>query len=271
MSNVELLGRDGDPMERAIVRDAIDELGGILAPYADIWRSYVKPARLGTGEILHPECMLFGGNHYTALIRAHNALGFYKDIIAFCEVGNMDDDAGVLLSLQSSTSGFWWSLGALVDNLGQAIENFPDSTVRKVRDGGLKLLRTERKYLKYLYDRRTQLIHSRIVPVAMDEGTVKFDYGYLDESNKDRRELLPEGTEWKSEFSTRDELAEFYRDRWAETKIELACAWHFVRKTVDAFATSKRSKFNWQKLVIPPAATTVMTACSANPPGPSGT
>src|SRR5271157_5259978 len=78
MSNIELLGRYGDPMERAIVRQSMTELGGILAPYADIWRAYVKPARIGTGEILNPECMLFGGNHYTALIRAHNALGFYK-------------------------------------------------------------------------------------------------------------------------------------------------------------------------------------------------
>ena len=271
MSNIELLGRYGDPMERAIVRQSMTELGGILAPYADIWRAYVKPARIGTGEILNPECMLFGGNHYTALIRAHNALGFYKEIIAFCEVGNMDDDGGLLLSLQSTTSGFWWSLGALVDNLGQAIENFPDSTVKKMRDGGLKLLRTERKYLKYLYDRRTQLIHSRIVPIAMDNGNVKFDYGYLDDEKKERRPLLPEATEWKSEFHTRDELAQFYRDRWAETKAELTCAWHFVRKTIDGYAASKSAKFNWQKLIIPPEVTTIMTACSANPPGPSGT
>jgi hypothetical protein len=39
MTNIELLEREGDPIERAIVRGSINELGGILAPYADIWRS----------------------------------------------------------------------------------------------------------------------------------------------------------------------------------------------------------------------------------------
>ena len=125
--------------------------------------------------------------------------------------------------------------------------------------------------MKYLYDRRTQLIHSRIVPIAIENGSIVFDYGYLDDAKKERRELLPEATEWKSEFRTRDELAQFYRDRWAETKTELANAWHFVRKTVDSYAASKHAKFNWKQFAIPPGATTIMTACSANPPGPSGT
>ena len=113
-----MLGKCGDPLERAIVRESSDELGGILLPYSDIWRGYVHPTRLGDGEILRSEWMLFGGSHYTALIRAYNAFGFYKEIIALCDTRH-EDDGALLLGLQSATSGFWWPLGALVDNLAR--------------------------------------------------------------------------------------------------------------------------------------------------------
>ncbi|MGA2703062.1 MAG: hypothetical protein ABSH35_18445 [Isosphaeraceae bacterium] len=263
MTNIEMLGKLGDPLERAIVRESGDELSGILPPYSDIWKDYVCPNRLGTGETLKPEWTLFGGSHYTALIRAHNALGFHKEIISLCERGGSEDDGALLLRLQSATSGFWWSLGALVDNLGQAIEQFPGSTIEKGRDGGANRLKTEKPYLKYLYQRRTQLIHSRVVPIAIDTGFATFDYGYLDGT---RREALPASTEWKSEFHTRDELSEFYTAKWLETKTELASAWHSVRRILDGFAAKKGIRFSSLKFVLPANITTVMTACSACPP-----
>ena len=291
MSNIEMLGKFGDPLERAIVRESIDELGWILKPYSDIWRAYVQPNRIGAGETLMREWMLFGGSHYTALIRAHNALGFYKGIVTLCERGGSEDDGTLLLGLQSATSGFWWSLGALVDNLGQALERFPGSEIgrkgdreasEKDRDPGANLLKTEKPFLKYLYQRRTQLIHSRVVPIAMDTGYAMFDYGYLDD---ERREALPAATEWKSEFRTREDLDKFYADTWERAKTELAASWHLLRRKIDGFATRmertfeshKGRPFESVKLSTPPIGVTVVTASSAcphqlpGPPGPSGT
>ena len=155
--------------------------------------------------------------------------------------------------------------------LGQALEQFPGSTIERGRDGGANLLKTEKPFLKYLYQRRTQLIHSRVVPIAMDTGYAVFDYGYLDGK---RREALPASTEWKSEFRTRDDLNKFYGGTWAETKTELASAWHSVRRLLNGFAARKGMSFNLLNFVSPPNITTVMTACSAcppPPPGPSGT
>jgi hypothetical protein len=201
MTNLKMLVNLGDPLERAIVRESSDELSGILVPYSDIWQCYVQPARLGRGEILKSEWMQFGGSHYTALIRTHGALSFYKQITALCKRGGSEDDGTLLLGLHAATSGFWWSLGSLVDNLGQAIEQFPGSTIEKGRDGGANLLKTEKPFLKYLYQRQTQLIHPRVVPIEVDTGYAVFDYGYLED--KKRREELPPATEWKTEFRMR--------------------------------------------------------------------
>ena len=136
MSNIELLAKYGDPMERAIVRDSSNELGGILAPYADIWRTYVRSTRIGSGELLRPECMPFGGSHYTALIRAQNALGFYNQISTLGELGDDGDNGALLLEVQSATSGFWWSLVRSLTIWGKRLSCSPGAQSGKAETEG---------------------------------------------------------------------------------------------------------------------------------------
>ncbi|MDR3620490.1 MAG: hypothetical protein P4L85_14160 [Paludisphaera borealis] len=274
MDSIKLLGTSGDPMERAIVEGSMEELGGILSPYADIWARYVFSTRLGTGEFVKDGCVDFASSHYTALIRAHNALGFYNQIKSLCEVGDLGSDGMLLLELQANISAYWWALGALVDNLGQTLENFPGSTAVGLQDAGLKLLKAENAHMKYLYERRTQLIHSRIVPITVHADRAVFDYRYLDGK---RREVLPASTEWKTEFTTPGEVGIFYSERWVETKRELANAWHAVRRILDSYASRKTDAMNWQKIVeqpriVYPSFMTASSACaSVTLPAPSGT
>ncbi len=267
MTNIEMLGKYGDPLERAIVRDDLSELITILLPYADIWRRYVEPTRVGTGEVLKSEWMTFGGSHYTALIRVHHALGFHKEIGELCSQAGNEEDGTLLLKLQSSSAAFWWAIGAVVDNLGHALKWFPKSTFENGTDDLLRL----RPGCKYLYNRRTQLIHSRVVPIGIDTGYAVFDDAYLDGKH---REALPASTDWKSEFKNRKDLGEFYDAKWQEAKTELAGTWHFLQeKTAEtAMRTNlKFGSFSFDARSSP----VVVTAASACPPmiapGPSGT
>jgi hypothetical protein len=269
MTNIEVLARFGDPLERAVVRDAHDELVTALLPYADIWKNYVATGRIGSGEILKPEWMLFGGNHYTALIRLHNALGFYQEICALSLHAGESDDGALLLKLQSATTAFWWSLGTVVDNLGHSLKYFPGSTFINGTDDLVKI----RPGCKYFYNRRTQLIHSRVVPIGIDTGYAVFDDGYLDGKH---REALPASTEWKAEFENWKDLGEFYGAIWNEAKAELAGAWHFLSEKTRETANRTKLIFAAVSFDARSSSFVMMTAASACPPlmfavGRSGT
>ena len=128
MTNVEILGTYGDQIERAIVRESSNEMASFLAPYSDIWKSYVMPFRVGRGEVLRPEWLPFGGSHYSALVRVHNVLTFYNEIELLHDQGQEGENGHLMLKLQACTGAFWWSLGSAVDNLGHALRLFPGST-----------------------------------------------------------------------------------------------------------------------------------------------
>jgi hypothetical protein len=268
MTNIELLGKYGDPLERAIVRDSMDELVTILFPYAGIWTRYVEPTRIGTGEILKPDWMTFGSSHYTALVRIHNALGFYKEIGELCALAGDEDDGALLLKLQSRTAAFWWAIGAVVDNLGHALRSFPGSPFKNGTDDLLFV----RAGCKYLYNRRTQLIHSRVVPIGIDTGYAVFDDTYLDGKH---REALPASTDWKTEFKNRKDLGEFYDAKWREAKTELASTWHFLQeKTVETASrtTQEYRAYSFEARSSPVVVTAATSACPPMiAPGPSGT
>lgn len=228
MSALDLLQVWGDDLERAIIENHQNEMISVLAPYAEIWSTYVLPHREDEiGSFAEPKWLPFGGSHYSALVRVQNALLFKTNILNTC----LDVYGGKqLLELQANTSGFWWSLGCAVDNLGETLSKFPGSTI----GDGKEYLCERVEHLDYIYNRRTQLIHSRIVPIGGQKNYALFDYQYLD---ADKRDQLPKTTQWKDTFATPKDLGQFYEDSWAEAIKELTNAWCHVRSVLAEIAT----------------------------------
>jgi hypothetical protein len=255
---IEQLERYGDPLEKGILTIAFDEFCGLLEPYAGIWSRYIVAHRIGDGSHVNDRRMNFASSHYSALIRIHNAWGALqriRDLTAECI---SDSDGAALLNLQASTASFWWALGSAVDNLGQAVEAFPGSTLTG-QDAGKKFLAGKVEYLGYLYDRRTQQVHSRIVPIGAAEGCSAFDYRYMDRGH---RSALPKHTEWTQDFNSPKDLEHFYDERWHEAKRELSRAWWAVTQFLDEIsgqplARQQQESPSWQTANLLPALTSV--------------
>ncbi len=228
-----MLQQRGDDLESAIIGDGAGALASIIAPYAAIWRHHVLPNRIRIGNFATNKYARFASSHYSALIRLHNALRFKNLIVEKCSV--YESGGNDQLELHAHTAGFWWSLGACLDNLGHAISDFPGSTIKdgEGKDAGRTHLCLKMPFLGYLYDRRTQQIHSRIVPIGAKDDYPLFSYDYLDAKDRDN---LPASTEWKDNFSTPQGLAEFYEERWAEAVREFTNGWCYLRTLLDSFA-----------------------------------
>ena len=239
MDHIAILQRRGDDLERAIIGDGAGPLASVVAPYASIWWRYVLPNRIGIGNFATNEYARFAGSHYSALIRLHNALKFKDKIIDLCaDYQSGGDDQ---LELHANTGGFWWSLGSCVDNLGHAISEFPGSTIvdSEGKEAGKNHICDRFQFLAYAYSRRTQQIHSRILPIGAKDDYPLFSYEYLD--GKDRTNL-PASTDWKDEFSTPQRLAEFYEDRWAEAVKEFTNTWCYLLNLLNGFSKEKKDE-----------------------------
>ncbi|WP_422927534.1 hypothetical protein [Singulisphaera sp. PoT] len=229
MSDLDHLTHSGDPLEKAVIRLAGEALQSVLVPYSHIWAKYVLHARIGAGEFVDEFLLKFAASHYTALVRLYNALEFRHSIHNLCAESGPQEDGETLLKLQASTSAFWWSLGAAVDNLGKALEQFPGSTLRG-RDAGIELLISSHVYISYIYGRRTQLIHSRVIPIGTDQGYPVSDTRYLDGKH---RSTLPAETNWSLDYKSPSDLDASYEGLWNEAVQSLTSAWWAAKTFLD--------------------------------------
>jgi hypothetical protein len=231
MTPLELLAAYGDDPEKAIVANHSEELLSIIEPYAEIWAKYVLPNRTPTGESAKEPWDSFASNHYTALIRLENASLFKGHIDRVC---CEKCEGKQLLEIQAYTSAFWWFLGAVVDNLGQAIENFPGMDLSSIAEDeknefqakGKKYICSKFSELGFMYDRRTQHIHSRVIPIGAIGGHPYFDTRYLDGP---RRENLPKYTDWQGAYNDPQDLPGEYDNQWREKLKALTNAWNHMR------------------------------------------
>src|SRR5262249_12952206 len=143
-----------------------------------------------------------------------------------------------------------------------ALKAFPKSTFRNGTDDLLH----QRHGCKYLYNRRTQLIHSRVVPIDIDTGYAIFDDSYLDGKHRD---ALPASTDWKSEFNNRRDLSEFYDAKWHEARTQLAGTWSFLQEKTGETAMRTNLKFESFSIDSPPPSFWMTTAASACSPLPT--
>ncbi len=228
--SINLLGRHGDPLEREIVRTAADALVTVIEPYSTVWATHVFQRRLpDAGYSRVPaEWMDFAGSHYTALIRLYHAFKALSSLKRACEVELTADIGARLLEIHELTASYWWNIGAAIDTLGSAFSDAPCTKLKK--GSGSKWLKINFPDLATSYDRRTQFIHSRIVPISVDGGMPVFCFQQLKSDENDGGDQ-PKYTPWDVQFAGRHELVgDFYDTHWPKFLSAARDAWFHLQR-----------------------------------------
>lgn len=213
-AHVKKLAALGDPLERVIVCH-FDQLQPALAPYAGIWYQFIEPLRLRDNPSRVPdEWMAFAGDHYTAIIRVYHAYKSYLRLLAGVQrIEGGDSSAEVLLDVHDATASFWEHIGSVIDNLGMCYKDAPGIKARRLhRD----IVAPEGSWLGEAYDRRTQFIHSRIVPKGLwGNDTVVFNLRAFD---------AKEGV-WAPTVVHEEVVSDYYKATWQRFLHEIGGQW----------------------------------------------
>jgi hypothetical protein len=195
-SNMQRLAQEGDPFERLISGESVS-LFQVLSPYARVWLHHIFPRRVGDGSHIVEEWQPFASSHYTALIRLYHAYCSKKELISLCTLAQKVDhnkttaqDYELLLRIHSTCAAFWENLGSSIDNFAHAWDDarrlflVNAKTVGENGDekiSGRTISPDEFPQLSYAFDRRTQFIHSVLVPKKFLDGQVIFNLRHYDE------------------------------------------------------------------------------------------
>lgn len=238
-NSVQELSHSGDQFERLICQHN-DDLHQILAPYSQIWIEHIYPRRIGDGSSLEEGWMSFGGSHYTALIRLHHADESRKEVIKLCNElqstatrGVHADNFAKLLRLHAASAAMWENLGAAIDNFRLArfeaaklVKHKQPETIKRCpkcdkpldqeyKTTGTPLSEVANPKLYFAYQRRTQFIHSRIVPIQITEGIVEFNLIHFQD----------ERTQWPPTAVKLKQLDHVVLAEWESIIMEFASEW----------------------------------------------
>jgi hypothetical protein len=191
--------------------------------------NFVVPRRVGKGEVAEDEWMPFAGSHYTALVRLYHASRCRQRVNELSDElasEGVQAEAELLLDAHQASATFWENLGSCIDNLALAYEDSPVVEFIKKRklDADESEGRTGRKYLLNLYptlsdayDRRTQFIHSRLIPQHIEDNVLCFNV----------RLLQSKETNWPSSHGVESEFVQdFHNDFWGDVLTQLGQAWN---------------------------------------------
>jgi len=237
--SVQALREQGDQFEKLIC-DRMHDLAPVLYPYADVWNKHVRPRRIGDGSALENPWMPFGGSHYTALIRLYHADESKREVLHVChelqETAGRELDPGdyaKLLRLHAACAAMWENLGSAIDNFrcakleveklfGIKFEEVPENCgecgrplANKYKTTGGPLSDAENPRLYYAYQRRTQFIHSRIVPTQIQEGMVLFNCLHFND----------ERTQWPAHAVKPEQLDHIISSDWQSIVEEFSSEW----------------------------------------------
>jgi hypothetical protein len=223
--NLNLLATQGDPLERLICRD-FDSLALVLASYASIWARHIYPRRIRNGAFIVNEWLPFAGRHYTALLRLHHAFIARRTIVSLCHEASAEIDSGIkegayarLLEIHSSCAAFWENLGASIDNFFEAKREatkllFPKAEILQGHRGRtVSEVRNPKLY--YAFGRRSQFIHSILVPVKLEDGMVTFNLVHYDDEN----------TNWHVDREVMQNIDSQIENDWASVLVEFGNEW----------------------------------------------
>ncbi|MEW4490898.1 hypothetical protein AB1L42_22645 [Thalassoglobus sp. JC818] len=251
--NFALLNHAGDPLERVICAYH-EELSPVIYAYADVWADFVYPQRKEDGSIVEEKWMPFAGSHYTALIRLYHALQSKKRIERIAEeISTGPALAELLLDAHLASATFWESLGSCIDNLALAFEDadlittlVDDEDIEQEGKAGRKQIKIKYPLLGDVYDRRTQFIHSRLVPQKVSDGALTFNV----------RLLQTKETNWPTQHGVEEEFVQdFHTAFWHDCLAELGDAWKHLQnwlKNVKDGQPTPRIQFEPIPVVIVP-------------------
>jgi hypothetical protein len=213
---IEVMRRVGDPIEKYLA-DFVEPLNPVLYPYAGIWADHILlRRRKGAPSFAADDWMPFAGSHYTAMIRVYHAWRKYECIQHCCKaVAEGEQSPAVLLDAHDAFACFWEHIGSAIDNLALCFQDAP--CIREAN--GSKYIQKRYQFLDYCYDRRTQFIHSRLIPKGIDGGILYFNLRLLDRKD----------TEWRPQFEQQEIVEDHYRIQWKRFMAEMGDAWEHLR------------------------------------------
>lgn len=228
---LQLLQEKGDPLE-IVISQCRDALFPVLSPYARIWCNHIIHRRVGDGSRLVDEWMAFGSDHYTSLIRLYHAFSAKESLLNQCKRAEAckgreltSDDYTLLLEVHATCAAFWENLGSTVDNLAHAWDDARRILLGNAKKPGateddeqfsFKAISRERySMLNYAYDRRTQFIHSALVPKRLEDGIIAFNLRHYDS----------ERTDWLTGADECEFVEKKISDDWTAVLKELGQAW----------------------------------------------
>jgi hypothetical protein len=228
---LQLLREKGDPLE-ILISQHRDDLFPVLSPYARVWSKHIIHRRVGDGSRIVDEWMPFGGDHYTSLIRLYHAYTAKESLLIQCKQAETfkgrdltSNDYSLLLQTHATCAAFWENLGSTVDNLAHAWDDARRVLLGNAKNPGategdeqfsFKAISRERyPMLNYAYDRRTQFIHSALVPNRLEDGMIVFNLRHYDS----------ERTDWLPETEAIESLDNQVAKDWKAVLQELGQAW----------------------------------------------
>lgn len=179
---IDLIREHGDAVEKVAFRDA--SFAGRFEIYARVWASYILPNRdpAAPHRTLEP-WHIFSQAHYTAFVRMCNASQAASRITLTCrELGSptsaanqdMEFKVDAILRLHESLLSLFGCYGAVRDNLIRAFASRP---LNKESEGIHEFARYgEAEFTpEWVYDRRSQHVHSILVPIFQTDNKTMFD------------------------------------------------------------------------------------------------
>jgi len=164
------LASEGDEIEKLATENTA--LSPVAGYYAVIWANYVLPRRNASNPAFIDQPVTdFAELHYTALTRLLCAQQSVERLGPLClQALASTQPAKEILEVQASLLTFFACTGAAVENLEKAYEAKPcegsDLFTESADVQGTP---------KWFYDRRTQYLHKRLVPVFLLDGLLHLD------------------------------------------------------------------------------------------------
>ena len=207
-NTIPVLERSGDPLEREICRHE-EDLRIVLQPYSEIWFNHVFVRRIGNGSRVAKEWMNFAGSHYSAIMRVYHALVSLRrlDQLAIAQIPETETGE-FLLKVHQHWASYWEHIGSAIDNLALAFE---DCQPPIIKVEARKELTGKYSEIEYAYNRRTQFIHSRIVPAIVRDGIVTFR---IRTTERTYRHLEPKESRWDFPYDSELVLGEVLPEEW---------------------------------------------------------